>query len=251
MTSSDDSFINRPFEDLKRLLKRKIDIPSPANNMPTPKQGACDAEPKEAKSERHLFMEAVRDVAPIQKDNRSLPSVRPGTKTDKSMDSETQGTHEKLERLITSGEGFVISQTPEYMEGTGHNVPRLVTEHLHQGRFAIQDHIDLHGMDAAGALDMLERFFQRATANGLRSVLVIHGRGLSSPSEPVLKTRLRELLLSNRWRKWILAFSSARSCDGGAGATYVLLRKKPLSKKKRKSAATTPYKEMEHPANCK
>jgi hypothetical protein len=26
------------------------------------------------------------------------------------------------------------------------------------------------------------------------------------------------------WRKWIIAYSSARSCDGGTGATYVLLR---------------------------
>ena len=33
------------------------------------------------------------------------------------------------------------------------------------------------------------------------------------------------------WRKWILAFTSARLCDGGTGATYVLLRERPYTKR--------------------
>jgi DNA-nicking Smr family endonuclease len=36
-------------------------------------------------------------------------------------------------------------------------------------------------------------------------------------------------------RKWVIAFSSARSCDGGAGATYVLLRQRPLTMRFRKN----------------
>jgi DNA-nicking Smr family endonuclease len=231
MASSDETFSNRPFKELGRLLKRKPYHPCPVSDIPAPKQDDSDTVPTETKSERQLFLDAVRDVTPIRNNNRPLPSNRVRMKKVLAADTEAQGTYRKLEQLITSGEGFVISQTPEYMEGTGHHVPRGITEHLHQGRFSIQAHIDLHGMDASGATDSLERFLRKATASGLRSVLVIHGRGLSSPGEPVLKTVLRDLLLSNRWRKWILAFSSARSCDGGAGATYVLFRKKPLPKK--------------------
>lgn len=233
MTSFDESFSNRPFQNLDRLLKRKTATSHPAKKLLKEARTESEVVPDETISDRQIFLDAVRDVTPIQKNKRSTPQRRPRGKKSGSMTGETLEPYQKLKRLVDSGEGFVISLTPEYMEGTGHQVPSGITEHLHRGRFSIQDHIDLHGMDAPGALDALERFLKKATAEGLRSVLVIHGRGLSSPGEPVLKTKLHQLLISNRWRKWILAFSSARSCDGGTGATYVLLRNKPLPKKKR------------------
>jgi DNA-nicking Smr family endonuclease len=40
-------------------------------------------------------------------------------------------------------------------------------------------------------------------------------------------------LSSGHWRKWVVAFTSARMCDGGAGASYVLLRRRPLTKRHR------------------
>jgi len=49
-----------------------------------------------------------------------------------------------------------------------------------------------------------------------------------------LKTNLYRWLTCGPWRKWVLAFTSARLCDGGAGATYVLLRQRPLTKRFRK-----------------
>lgn len=70
--------------------------------------------------------------------------------------------------------------------------------------------------------------------NGKRGVLVIHGRGRSSPSEPVLKKKVIDWLTHGTWRKWVVAYSSARPCDGGAGATYILLRERPVSKRFKK-----------------
>jgi DNA-nicking Smr family endonuclease len=77
-------------------------------------------------------------------------------------------------------------------------------------------------------------FLQRSIISSKRTLLVIHGRGLSSAEEPVLKTKVKEWLTSGLWRKWIVAFSSARACDGGAGATYILLRRHPATKRHRK-----------------
>ena len=58
------------------------------------------------------------------------------------------------------------------------------------------------------------------------SVLIIHGRGLNSKDQvPVLKTRLAQWLARGSWARLVLAFTSARPCDGGAGALYVLLRR--------------------------
>ncbi|MEE9555920.1 MAG: Smr/MutS family protein [Candidatus Adiutricales bacterium] len=53
----------------------------------------------------------------------------------------------------------------------------------------------------------------------------MHGRGMNSKNQvSVLKERLRSILLRGPVRKKILAFTSARPHDGGAGASYVLLR---------------------------
>jgi DNA-nicking Smr family endonuclease len=236
MSSSDNVFDNRPFANLGRLMKRKMPGRLPSQTFLKPSDPLPTYSPDDPRTERQLFLDAVRDVTPLQNRNRITPSDHSRNVKPSSIVSDDAGACGKLKRLVASGEGFVISQTPEYMEGAGYDVPNFVMEQLHRGRFSIQDHIDLHGMDASGATEALEGFLKRVTGEGLRSVLIIHGRGLSSPGKPVLKGRLRSLLNSNRWRKWVIAFSSARSCDGGAGATYVLLRKQPLKKRKQKSS---------------
>ncbi|MCD6353824.1 MAG: Smr/MutS family protein [Proteobacteria bacterium] len=60
--------------------------------------------------------------------------------------------------------------------------------------------------------------------------MIVHGRGFCSPKKPVLKTKVVEWLTRSHWRKRVVAFSSTRACDGGAGATYVLLRQRPITK---------------------
>jgi DNA-nicking Smr family endonuclease len=114
-------------------------------------------------------------------------------------------------------------------------VPPDITTRLHRGDFSIQDHLDLHGLSVAEAEAAFEAFLKTCIGAGKRAVLVIHGRGLSSPAQPVLKTKVYQWLTRTRWRKWVIAFTSARSCDGGAGASYILLRQRPLTKKQRKA----------------
>ncbi len=80
------------------------------------------------------------------------------------------------------------------------------------------------------AKDIFEEFMKEAILNGDRCVLIIHGRGLSSKHEPVLKNKVREWLEKGPYRKYVLAYCSARPCDGGLGATYVLLSSKPVRK---------------------
>ena len=118
------------------------------------------------------------------------------------------------------------------MEGTGRDIPLEFAERLHRGDFSIQTHIDLHGLGVAEAKDVFENFLNDAIRLGKRAVLIIHGRGISSPGEPVLKNKVSDWLTRSHWRKWVVAFTSAQSYDGGAGATYVLLRHRLKSKEK-------------------
>ncbi len=94
----------------------------------------------------------------------------------------------------------------------------------------MQDFIDLHGFTVDEAEVHVEEYLRSARLNGLRCIKIIHGRGLKSPLGPVLKEALVGWL-SGRYRKNIIAFATARRCDGGLGALYILLKERPLRKR--------------------
>ena len=72
---------------------------------------------------------------------------------------------------------------------------------------------------------MVARFIRDCHNNGLRCVLIVHGRGFGSKDNiPVLKNKLASWLTRGAIGKKVLAFTSAKPYDGGTGAVYVLLR---------------------------
>jgi len=103
--------------------------------------------------------------------------------------------------------------------GVQHSVMRK----LRRGQYRIEAELDLHRQTTVQARESLQAFILQCRQRQLRCVRIIHGKGLGSKDQrPVLKGRV------NQWlRQWddVLAFCSARPCDGGSGATYVLLRR--------------------------
>ncbi len=120
--------------------------------------------------------------------------------------------------------------TSEYIEGCALGVSKKVLRELRNGRFSVKRTLNLRGLDLDSAERALEEFVKTAILNGDSCILIIHGRGLSSKGEPVLKNMVRNWLERGPFRKYILAYTSARPCDGGLGATYVLLSKKPIKR---------------------
>jgi len=180
--------------------------------------------------EEELFRKAMEGVNPIPRENY-VERVFQIELPEGHKNKDDVETLKKLRDLVKYGEGFNISDTPEYIEGTGYHVHPSVARRLHRGDFSIQAYVDLHGLVVDDAKEIFDKFLKWAVTTGKGGVLIVHGRGLSSPSEPVLKKKVIEWLTHGPWRKWIIAYSSARLCDGGAGATYVLLRKQPVSKR--------------------
>ncbi|MCS7200032.1 MAG: Smr/MutS family protein [Caldimicrobium sp.] len=123
-----------------------------------------------------------------------------------------------------------VDLTSEYIEGKKKGVDSQLLQALKMGKFSIQASLNIRGLSAEEAKLSLEEFFKRALQRGYSCVLIIHGRGLSSKADPVLKPLVKEWLEKGPYRRYILAFASARPCDGGLGATYVLLSSKPLKK---------------------
>lgn len=248
MKASKSSGTFRPFEKLKELLEKKsltpasfsADGPIEVDSKTTFKQhngfkSNCKIYNRpDNENEMALFLDAMTDVKPMRRGNRVAHLFVSTPRVNADVDSENETLH-RLNALIKTGEGFVVKDTPEYIEGTGHNVHPRISTRLHRGDFSIQAHVDLHGFGVEDARNAFENFIKDSIATGKRAVLIVHGRGLSSPDRPVLKTKVVEWLTRGPLRKWVIAFSSARSFDGGAGATYVLLRQRPLTRRFRKT----------------
>lgn len=217
------SFTFSPFESLKDRLKSRT---GPSPDAPP---ASREEEAPRPECDEQAFLEAMEDVMPLRREDRAVRSagVRPVDLPERAGEDDALAA---LRELVRNGKGFVVADTPEYIEGTGYQGSLGLARRLHRGDFSIQAHLDLHGMNVEEAREALERFLKETVSSGRKAVSVIHGRGLSSPAEPVLKYKVIEWLTSGPWRKWVIAFASARACDGGAGATYVLLRRRPYSR---------------------
>jgi DNA-nicking Smr family endonuclease len=224
--------LNRPFKNLATLLKHR-NIPLAPEKLAAPTPEAAPSR-LSVRQETELFLKAMADVTPLAATRRNRKILPRPLARPLSINHEDRDIVNALHKLVRNGEGFVVSQTPEYMESANPGACREVLRRLHGGRYAIQDHVDLHGLTAAEAAPVLERFIHRSIERGFRAVLVVHGRGLTSPGRPVLKRKVLQWLTRGALGKWVIALTSARSCDGGAGATYVLLHRRPLTKSRRK-----------------
>ncbi len=131
-----------------------------------------------------------------------------------------------LSDLVRGSAHFDVSDTREYVEGAIVGLDPRLLRRLRRGDFAWQAYLDLHGMTAESARPAVDGFLQAAVRAGHRCVLVVHGRGLNSKDQtPVLKERLKVWLARGAAAHVVLAFTTARPCDCGAGALYVLLRR--------------------------
>ena len=213
-----DAF-NQPFKDAEVRLRNVKVVPG---GKPAATRVRLDT--SSPQDDETLFRAAMTGVVPLAGDRRYPCQPVENCSIRRPDLHDRQETLAALRHLIMRGEGYSVSDTPEYMEGTGYRLPLEWARRLHRGDFPVQAHIDLHGYTVQAAKPALESFLLEVIAAGKQSVLIIHGRGLSSPGEPVLKNLVKDWLTRSSWRKWIIAFASARPCDGGAGATYVLLR---------------------------
>ncbi len=232
MKPSHEKSFHCPFSRLKKLVEKKK-----LNLAPCP-ESRPGRHPRLSKQEEDaLFTQAMGDVAPLSHNRHwQLPDPQPVFQAIQNREEEE--TVAALHRLIQTGQGFVISQTDEYMEACRPGVDPRIIRQLHQGRYAIQDYIDLHGLLAREAEQILHGFIKRSILRGCQAVLIIHGRGLKSPGKPVLKAKVFNWLTRGPLRSHVVALASARACDGGAGATYALLRQRPIKRSRYRRTKT-------------
>jgi DNA-nicking Smr family endonuclease len=210
---------NNPFEKLKGLVRDPPAVP----RAPTPPPAPPPA-PREP-TEDELWGREMAGVRPLDPGpGTAAPPPPPGARE--------RFWHPDLEaidalRALVNGDGpFDIADSDEFIEGRAPGIDLGLVRKLRRGEFAVQGHVDLHGLTRDEAKGAVERFLRDARTAGKRCVLVVHGRGMHSKDQvPVLKEALRTWLSTNRFSRHVLAFATARPVDGGGGAVYVLLRR--------------------------
>jgi DNA-nicking Smr family endonuclease len=221
--SEPEDFSFRPFRNLKKIINAKAVIISVPESEPV--KTVCP-------DDEELFLIEMRGVREI-KEFRQIPVRRKGVipTPKKGPDSEKE-VLKTLEDISRGKQPIRLEDTQEYVEWTNSadGYAAVVAKPLHEGRFAVQDFLDLHGFTAEEAEVQVEAFLRSSLTKGLRCVKIIHGRGLKSPQGPVLKEALVKSL-SGRYRKNVIAFSTARQCDGGLGALYILLKQHRMRNK--------------------
>jgi DNA-nicking Smr family endonuclease len=178
--------------------------------------------------ENGLFLDLMSDVTPLQdgKKRRIAKLPDPNVRPAHAPGNEELEVLAHLSDLVSGVTEIDITFTDEYIEGCTPGFSQRLMQRLKRGEFPVQDHVDLHGLKKQEAETRVRDFLIRSYHQGLRCVLIVHGRGLNSQDHmPVLKERLPSWLNRGPINKIVLAFSTARPYDGGAGAIYVLLRK--------------------------
>jgi DNA-nicking Smr family endonuclease len=212
--SEERALLHTPFAELrKRVRATRAAAPPPP---PKPAPPARDED---------VFATAMAGVVPLAARVRRVegPARPAGSRPPTSDEAEALAV---LSDLVGGGAPFDISDTREYVEGAIAGLDPRLLRRLRRGDFAWQAHLDLHGMTAPTAREAVAAFLSSAVRAGCRCVLIVHGRGLNSKDQtPVLKERLKGWLARGSAARVVLAFASARPCDGGAGALYVLLRR--------------------------
>lgn len=219
---STEGFHHHPFRRLALESRSTLRTDRPGRQADLKPQAGTVVQEE---SDDDLFCREMSDVRPLPSDDRLREHRPPPTPLRPIVDPDAEALA-MLCDLVTGNGDFDIADTVEYVEGSVVGLDRRLLHRLRSGEFAYQSHLDLHGMTAQEARTAVDQFLTRAYQRGQRCVLIIHGRGLNSRDQvPVLKRRLANWLARGPWARLVLAFTSARLCDGGAGALYVLLRR--------------------------
>lgn len=109
---------------------------------------------------------------------------------------------------------------------------------LKLGKAKIDGKIDLHGLTCLEAHEKLHGYLERAQSQGKRVILVVTGKGGPKSrledltyndfenSRGALRREVPMWLSGGSMRHMIVSFQEARANDGGAGALYVVLKRK-------------------------
>ena len=177
-----------------------------------------------------VFQEAMDGVAPLKEGERKAvarPRAQPTVgQLRRRRDAVAKGREENDRNPLTFGEIERVNPF-DVLAWKKDGVQPRVFRRLAQGKYPIEATLDLHQRTVKEARGDVFRFIRSSSRNGLRSVVIVHGRGDKSDDPAKLKSYVAHWLVQ---LADVIGFHSAPRRDGGTGATFVLIRKSPSQK---------------------
>jgi len=179
---------------------------------------------KQDLSDQELLSLVLKDVTPL-----------PGRTIKKEIKKNVTYTNKPskgiLSRNITKTKSTPKSKQPYLSHGDVVGLDRRSAQRMKRGKMKIDAKLDLHGYYQDEACRALLAFIAGASKSNKRCLLVVTGKGLhhsvsSNQQAGILKKMVPKWLNEEPNRSKILSFSLAIPSDGGAGALYVLLKRR-------------------------
>ncbi len=209
-------FATRPFSALKGVRTEAGAAAPKAAPAPAPKSEvpAADAD---------LFLRSMADVKRLHPEKQAGPGKKPA----RSLAAQIEERERQV--FFQALEGMHLDvRFEDELPGDVEPLRLLPVNRMRQlkrGAIRIDLELDLHGLTREEALDSLARFITGAYNRGQRAVLVITGKGLNSPAEPVLQGAVAGWL-REKGKGMVTEFAPAPRQMGGSGAYVVFLKEK-------------------------
>lgn len=189
------------------------------------------AGPQISEEDRALWRKVTRDAKPLEKPKPAAEAAAPSPKPKAAAPAKAALPSKPATSRPPPAGRPRTPEAPPLESGRAAGLDRRNLERLRRGKLPIEATLDLHGDRQAEAHQRLDRFLAAAQAAGKRCVLVITGKGnLGRPGNGrgtgVIRSNLPRWLNEPPNRDRVLAFAQAQAAHGGAGAFYVLLKRK-------------------------
>ena len=172
-------------------------------------------------TDEEVFSEAMNGIDRASWRHDPHPSSKPGRIFEPDLETEARRL---MQEAMDEDSPIAILDHPEYIEGWVRIEGKRFLPNLRNGVYSIQGQIDLHGLNREEAQAAVEDYIIRMSRFRSCCIKIIHGRGINSPADrATLKESLQRFLSTRRMSRYVVAYASAHSRDGGVGAVYVLL----------------------------
>lgn len=218
---SKNDISQNPFKSLKGFC-----VSTPESSRPQEEKKLSAPPPKREPDDFTVFAEEMtrlglpapkRETGEAERKRAAAPASPP------SSSPPSPRTDRELFLSALGGLDTIFSdEIPPENEEAVRAEPRRMRQ-VRQGRLAPEGELDLHGLTRVEARARVLFFLENAVHHGIRTVLLVTGRGLGSTGEPVLRAEV-ERLLAGEGRRWVSEWGKAPRQYGGEGALVVFLR---------------------------
>ncbi|MFP6742815.1 MAG: Smr/MutS family protein [Alphaproteobacteria bacterium] len=174
-----------------------------------------------------LWQAVTGGVEPLKSNRKRPPAARPPATPAAKPIAKVEQTRPAPLKATAPPPRPVALPPLDKARPTG--IDKRTAERLKRGKLGVEARLDLHGLTQAEAHRRLDHFLAEAYDSGVRTAIIITGKGRISQDGGILRQMVPRWLNQPPNRGRVVAISEAQPKDGGTGALYVRVKKKRIN----------------------